>query len=77
LAHDRFHVPTLAANRRHCIEQRIIAADERTLESLANRLLDLDGRIDRENSTRNEEDTRQFVKSMKNVSTKKSKQNLT
>jgi len=33
-------------------------------------LLDLDGRVARENDTRNEEDTRKFVESMKNVNTK-------
>ena len=71
LAHDRFHVQTLASNRRHRrIEQRKVAAAKRKLESLANRLLDLDGSIARENSTRNEEDTRQFEESMKNVNTK-------
>ena len=47
-----------------------MAVAERTLESLANRLLDLDGRIARENSTRNEKDNRQFVEYMKNVNTK-------
>ena len=71
MAHDRFHVPKLAANRHNLrIEQRKMTAAERTLKSLANRLLDLDGRIARENSTRKEEDTRQCVESMKNVNTK-------
>jgi len=70
LAHGRFHVPTKAANRRHRrIEQRNMAATERMLKSIANRLLDLNGRIARENSTRNEEDTRQVVESIKNVNT--------
>jgi len=46
-----------------------MAAGERMLESIANRLLDLNGRIARENSTRNEEDTRQVVESIKNVNT--------
>ena len=42
-----------------------MAAGERMLESIANRLLDLNGRIARENSTRNEEDTRQVEESIK------------
>ena len=68
LAHDQFHVPTSPTFDVITVCGNVKMAAEKTLESLSNRLLELESIISPAN---HEIDTKEFVESMKNKNTKK------